>query len=152
MCVNAGWELLYSRNLPISLTYNSQIEFQTTPTTLFHSPTVPPTILNLEEPERRHDTCIEFTVRGYPHPTLRWFHRDKEIPQSAYVRIDMEIYQDYLEGCLTFKNPTHHNNGNYTLEASNFLGVTTKTVYGHFLNAPFDGSTLILTLTPTFCS
>ncbi|XP_071385914.1 NT-3 growth factor receptor-like, partial [Centroberyx affinis] len=98
----------------------------------------PPSILKLEEPERRHDTCIEFTVRGSPHPTLRWFHKDKEIPHSEYVRTEMEIYQDYLEGCLTFKNPTHHNNGNYTLEASNFLGVATRTVYGHFLNRPFD--------------
>ncbi|KAM3870036.1 NT-3 growth factor receptor [Diretmus argenteus] len=98
----------------------------------------PPSIMKLEEPERRHDTCIEFTVRGSPHPTLRWFHKDLEIPHSEYVRTEMEIYQDYLEGCLTFKNPTHHNNGNYTLEASNFLGVAVKTVYGHFLNKPFD--------------
>ena len=35
-----------------------------------------------------------------------------------------------------FKNPTHFNNGNYTLVASNILGVATKTVYGHFLNKP----------------
>nr|XP_023995471.1 NT-3 growth factor receptor-like [Salvelinus alpinus] len=99
---------------------------------------VPPTILKLDEPERRHETCIEFTVRGNPQPTLRWFHRDKEIPPSDYIRTEMDTYQDYLEGCLNFKDPTHHNNGNYTLEASNFLGVTTKTVYGHFLNAPFS--------------
>ncbi|XP_014004326.1 NT-3 growth factor receptor isoform X1 [Salmo salar] len=97
----------------------------------------PPTILKLDEPERRHETCIEFTVRGNPQPTLRWFHRDNEISPSDYIRTEMDTYQDYLEGCLNFKDPTHHNNGNYTLEASNFLGVTTKTVYGHFLNAPF---------------
>ncbi|XP_075997923.1 NT-3 growth factor receptor-like [Genypterus blacodes] len=98
----------------------------------------PPTIVKLKEPERRHDTCIEFTVRGSPHPTLRWFYKEKEISHSEYVRPDMAIYQDYLEGCLTFKNPTHHNNGNYTLEASNFLGVATKMIYGHFLDNPFD--------------
>ncbi|KAF7646550.1 hypothetical protein LDENG_00185820, partial [Lucifuga dentata] len=99
---------------------------------------VPPTIVLLGKPVRRHDTCIEFTVRGSPHPTLRWFYQDKEISHTEYVRPDMDIYQDYLEGCLTFKNPTHHNNGNYTLEASNYLGVATKTVYGHFLDKPFD--------------
>lgn len=38
---------------------------------------VPPSIMKLKEPERRHDTCIEFTVRGSPHPTLRWFYKDK---------------------------------------------------------------------------
>ncbi|XP_029904448.1 NT-3 growth factor receptor [Myripristis murdjan] len=99
----------------------------------------PPVILRLAEPERRHDTCIEFTVRGYPHPKLRWFHGQKEILQSQYIRTEMAFYQDYLEGCLTFQNPTHINNGNYTLEASNPLGTVTKTVYGHFLMAPDTG-------------
>uniref|UniRef100_A0AAQ6AL99 Tyrosine-protein kinase receptor n=1 Tax=Amphiprion ocellaris TaxID=80972 RepID=A0AAQ6AL99_AMPOC len=108
----------------------------------------PPTIVKLKEPERRHDTCIEFTVRGSPHPTLRWFYKDKEISHSEYVRPDMDIYQDDIEGCLTFKNPTHHNNGNYTLEATNYLGVTTSSVYGHFLDKPFDGK-LGHALTPT---
>ncbi|KAM9854315.1 NT-3 growth factor receptor-like [Aulostomus maculatus] len=98
----------------------------------------PPSIVKLKEPERRHDTCIEFTVRGSPHPTLRWFYKDKEISHTEYVRPDMDIYQDYIEGCLTFKNPTHHNNGNYTLEATNYLGVASSTVYGHFLDKPFE--------------
>ncbi|XP_029378233.1 NT-3 growth factor receptor-like isoform X1 [Echeneis naucrates] len=98
----------------------------------------PPSIVKLKEPERRHDTCIEFTVRGSPHPTLQWFYKDKEISHTEYVRPDMDIYQDYIEGCLTFKNPTHHNNGNYTLKATNYLGEATSTVYGHFLNKPFD--------------
>ncbi|TNN70136.1 NT-3 growth factor receptor [Liparis tanakae] len=97
---------------------------------------VPPVILRLAEPEQRHDTCIEFTVRGYPHPKLRWFYKQKEILQNEYIRTEMDFYQDYLEGCLTFQNPTHINNGNYTLEASNPLGTVAKTVYGHFLMAP----------------
>lgn len=54
----------------------------------------------------------------------------------------MDVYRDYIEGCLTFKNPTHHNNGNYTLEATNYLGVAVSTVYGHFLDRPFDGKQL----------
>ncbi|XP_075886883.1 NT-3 growth factor receptor [Nelusetta ayraudi] len=96
----------------------------------------PPVILRLAEPEQRHDTCIEFTVRGYPHPKLRWFHNHKEILQNDYIRTEMDFFQDYLEGCLTFQNPTHINNGNYTLEASNRLGTVTKSVYGHFLIDP----------------
>ncbi|XP_059190489.1 NT-3 growth factor receptor isoform X2 [Centropristis striata] len=100
----------------------------------------PPSIVKLKEPERRHDTCIEFTVRGSPHPTLRWYYKDQEISHTEYVRPDMDIYQDYIEGCLTFKNPTHHNNGNYTLEASNYLGLASRTVYGHFLDKPFDAT------------
>ncbi|XP_060924446.1 NT-3 growth factor receptor isoform X3 [Limanda limanda] len=96
----------------------------------------PPVILRLAEPEQRLHTCIEFTVRGYPHPKLRWFYKQKEVMQNDYIRTEMEFYQDYLEGCLTFQNPTHINNGNYTLEASNPLGTVTKTVYGHFLLDP----------------
>uniref|UniRef100_A0A3B3XCX7 Ig-like domain-containing protein n=1 Tax=Poecilia mexicana TaxID=48701 RepID=A0A3B3XCX7_9TELE len=94
----------------------------------------PPVILRLAEPEKRHDTCIEFTVRGYPYPKLRWFHKQTEIKENDFIWTDKDTYQDYLEGCLLFKNPTHLNNGNYTLEASNHLGTVTKTVYGHFLN------------------
>lgn len=63
----------------------------------------------------------------------------QEISHTEYVRPDMDIYQDYIEGCLTFKNPTHHNNGMYTLEATNYLGVATNKVYGHFLDKPFNG-------------
>ncbi|XP_070826177.1 NT-3 growth factor receptor isoform X1 [Chaetodon trifascialis] len=109
----------------------------------------PPVILRLAEPEQRHDTCIEFTVRGYPHPKLRWFHEQKEILKNEYIRTEMEFYQDYLEGCLTFQNPTHINNGNYTLEASNALGTVTKTVYGHFLMAPGIDDEDIVELVPS---
>ncbi|XP_063053474.1 NT-3 growth factor receptor [Engraulis encrasicolus] len=98
----------------------------------------PPTIIKLDEPERRHHTCIEFTVRGYPHPTLRWLKDGQELEETQFVHTEMDVYKDYLEGCLTFRDPTHHNNGNYTLEAGNFLGVASKTVQGHFLDPPFD--------------
>ncbi|KAL0155762.1 hypothetical protein M9458_050025, partial [Cirrhinus mrigala] len=98
----------------------------------------PPVIIKFEEPQKWHDTCMIFTVRANPLPTLRWYYKGEEIKPTEYVRPEMEVYQDNLEGCLMFKNPTHHNNGNYTLEASNFLGVAVKTVYAHFLRPPFD--------------
>ncbi|KAI7813746.1 putative NT-3 growth factor receptor [Triplophysa rosa] len=109
----------------------------------------PPVILKLDEPERRHHTCMEFTVRGFPHPTLRWFHKDREILESEYIRTEMVDYQDYLEGCLTFENPTHYDNGNYTLVAANSLGSVTKTVYGYFLEPPFIEDEGIIEYTPS---
>ncbi|CAL8262813.1 unnamed protein product [Merluccius merluccius] len=109
----------------------------------------PPLILKLTEPYKRHDTCIEFTVAGSPHPTLRWYYKDKEILHDEFVRTEFDIYKDDVEGCLMFKNPTHFNNGNYTLVASNSLGVATKTVYGHFLNKPFFPDTPAPTITVT---
>ncbi|XP_046705813.1 NT-3 growth factor receptor isoform X2 [Silurus meridionalis] len=99
----------------------------------------PPSIVRFENPEKWHDTCMMFIVRGQPLPTVRFFYRDIELPQTDYVRMEAEVYRDSLEGCLIFKNPTHHNNGNYTLEARNILGVVTKTVDAHFMGAPFDG-------------
>lgn len=104
---------------------------------------VPPVILRLAEPEKRHDTCIEFTVRGYPQPKLRWFHENKEILLNDYIRTESDSYQDYLEGCLILQNPTHINNGNYTLEAKNTLGTVTKTVYGHFMNFFGEGEWIV---------
>ncbi|KAL1247326.1 hypothetical protein QQF64_022702 [Cirrhinus molitorella] len=100
----------------------------------------PPVIIKFEEPQKWHDTCMIFTVRANPLPTLRWYYKGEEIKQTEYVRPEMDVYQDNLEGCLMFKDPTHHNNGNYTLEASNYLGVAVKTVYAHFLRPPFDVS------------
>uniref|UniRef100_A0A673L3L0 Tyrosine-protein kinase receptor n=1 Tax=Sinocyclocheilus rhinocerous TaxID=307959 RepID=A0A673L3L0_9TELE len=97
-------------------------------------------IFTFEEPQKWHDTCMIFTVRANPLPTLRWYYKGEEIKPTEYIRPEMDVYQDNLEGCLMFKNPTHHNNGNYTLEASNFLGVAIKTVYAHFLRPPFDVS------------
>ncbi|GAA6079636.1 NT-3 growth factor receptor, partial [Tachysurus ichikawai] len=99
----------------------------------------PPTIIHYETPERRHDTCMMFIVRGQPLPEVRFFYKDVELQETKYVRIDKDVYRDTLEGCLIFENPTHHNNGNYTLEARNSLGVANKTVDAHFMGAPFDG-------------
>ncbi|XP_056106782.1 NT-3 growth factor receptor isoform X2 [Rhinichthys klamathensis goyatoka] len=109
----------------------------------------PPVIIKFEEPQKLHDTCMMFTVRAHPLPTLRWYYKGEEIKTNDYVRPDVEVYQDNLEGCLMFKNPTHHNNGNYTLEASNFLGVAVKTVYAHFLQPPFDDYPDYVSPTPT---
>ncbi|XP_058254022.1 NT-3 growth factor receptor isoform X1 [Hemibagrus wyckioides] len=99
----------------------------------------PPTIIRFENPEKWHDTCMLFIVRGQPLPTVRFFYRDVELQQTDYVHMASEVYRDSVEGCLIFKNPTHHNNGNYTLEAHNSLGMANKTVYAHFMGAPFDG-------------
>ncbi|XP_016123014.1 NT-3 growth factor receptor-like [Sinocyclocheilus grahami] len=109
----------------------------------------PPVIIKFEEPQKWHDTCMIFTVRANPLPTLRWYYKGEEIKPTEYVRPEMDVYQDNLEGCLMFKNPTHHNNGNYTLEASNFLGVAIKTVYAHFLRPPFDDYPDYVSPTPT---
>ncbi|XP_037651106.1 NT-3 growth factor receptor isoform X8 [Sebastes umbrosus] len=147
---NVYWPNIHSINLTLSNISRDDNNFQLTciaenvvgmtNSSIQLNVQFPPIILRLAEPEKRHDTCIEFTVRGYPHPKLRWFYKQQEIIKNNFIRTEMDFYQDYLEGCLTFQNPTHVNNGNYTLEASNPLGTVTKTVYGHFLmNPDIDG-------------
>ncbi|KAG7273689.1 hypothetical protein CRUP_017442 [Coryphaenoides rupestris] len=98
-----------------------------------------PVILRLSAPQRRHDTCLEFWVRGHPPPRLRWLRGSQDLVESDMVRLELDSYQDSLEGCLLFRNPTHLDNGNYTLEATNTLGTVTKTLYAHFLHPPHVG-------------
>ncbi|CAL8243609.1 unnamed protein product [Lota lota] len=95
-----------------------------------------PVILKLSAPQRRHDTCLEFWVRGHPLPRLRWLRGTRDLVQSDVIRLELDSYHDSLEGCLLFRNPTHLDNGNYTLEATNTLGTATKTLYAHFLHPP----------------
>uniref|UniRef100_A0A674K7H4 Tyrosine-protein kinase receptor n=1 Tax=Terrapene triunguis TaxID=2587831 RepID=A0A674K7H4_9SAUR len=97
----------------------------------------PPRIQSLEEPELRLEHCIEFVVHGNPAPSLHWLHNGQVLRETEIIR--MEFYQqgEVSEGCLLFNKPTHYNNGNYTLVATNPLGTANQTIKGHFLEKPF---------------
>lgn len=99
----------------------------------------PPRIQSLEEPELRLEHCIEFVVHGNPVPSLHWLHNGQVLRETEIIR--MEFYQqgEVSEGCLLFNKPTHYNNGNYTLVATNQLGTANRTIKGHFLEKPFPG-------------
>ncbi|KAM8972304.1 NT-3 growth factor receptor isoform 2-T2 [Pelodytes ibericus] len=100
----------------------------------------PPRILSLKEPVSRLEHCIEFVVHGNPQPILTWFHNEEALKAVDFIRT--EFWQDNVsEGCLLFNKPTHYNNGNYTLVATNKLGVAKQTVYAHFLKEPFPENT-----------
>nr|XP_032662391.1 NT-3 growth factor receptor isoform X5 [Chelonoidis abingdonii] len=101
----------------------------------------PPRIQSLEEPELRLEHCIEFVVHGNPAPNLHWLHNGQVLRETEIIR--MEFYQEgeVSEGCLLFNKPTHYNNGNYTLVATNQLGTANQTIKGHFLEKPFPEST-----------
>ncbi|NXO91480.1 NTRK3 factor, partial [Certhia brachydactyla] len=99
----------------------------------------PPRILTLEEPVLHMDHCIAFAVHGNPAPTLHWLHNGQVLRETEIIR--MEFYQqgEVSEGCLLFNKPTHYNNGNYTIVATNQLGSANQTIKGHFLEKPFPG-------------
>ncbi|XP_063170256.1 NT-3 growth factor receptor isoform X3 [Candoia aspera] len=97
----------------------------------------PPRILSLLEPIRHMEHCIEFSVHGNPPPQIHWLYNGQFLRQTAFIH--MEVYQggDVTDGCLLFNHPTHYNNGNYTIVATNYLGTANQTVRGHFLEKPF---------------
>ncbi|NXP88266.1 NTRK3 factor, partial [Passerina amoena] len=109
----------------------------------------PPRILTLEEPVLHMDHCIAFAVHGNPAPTLHWLHNGQVLRETEIIR--MEFYQqgEVSEGCLLFNKPTHYNNGNYTIVATNQLGSANQTIKGHFLEKPFPGA-VFLFMTPEF--
>ncbi|XP_018108712.1 NT-3 growth factor receptor isoform X1 [Xenopus laevis] len=97
----------------------------------------PPRILSLKEPVSRLEHCIEFMVLGNPPPILTWFHNGKTLREVDFIRTEFYRQDNVTEGCLLFNKPTHYYNGNYTLVATNKLGVAKQTVYAHFLGQPF---------------
>ncbi|XP_030045569.1 NT-3 growth factor receptor isoform X2 [Microcaecilia unicolor] len=97
----------------------------------------PPKILSLVEPVTHHEHCIEFSVRGNPQPVLNWLHNGQTLRKVDFIRTEYFQQGAVSDGCLLFNKPTHYYNGNYTLIATNNLGVAKETVRAHFLEQPF---------------
>uniref|UniRef100_A0A8C4QVL8 Tyrosine-protein kinase receptor n=1 Tax=Eptatretus burgeri TaxID=7764 RepID=A0A8C4QVL8_EPTBU len=74
--------------------------------------TYAPKILSFEEPQKYFMWCISFLVKGNPRPKLTWM----------------------FNGCLDIDLATHHDNGNYTLIASNDFGKSKRTLSAFFMN------------------
>uniref|UniRef100_A0A670Y6A9 Tyrosine-protein kinase receptor n=1 Tax=Pseudonaja textilis TaxID=8673 RepID=A0A670Y6A9_PSETE len=104
----------------------------------------PPRILSLLEPIRHMEHCIEFSVHGNPPPQIHWLYNGQFLRQTAFIRMDVYQGGDITDGCLLFNHPTHYNNGNYTIVATNSLGTANQTVRGHFLEKPFPSERLTL--------
>ncbi|KAF7241579.1 NT-3 growth factor receptor [Varanus komodoensis] len=102
----------------------------------------PPRVISLLEPIRQMEHCIEFLVHGNPPPQIHWLYNGQLLRETDFIR--MELYQEgeVSDGCLLFNHPTHYNNGNYTIVATNYLGTANQTVKGHFLEKPFPSERL----------
>ncbi|XP_035803252.1 neurotrophic tyrosine kinase, receptor, type 2a isoform X1 [Amphiprion ocellaris] len=101
----------------------------------------PPKITKLSDAIPDHNWCIPFSVAGNPEPQLQWFLDDEAVTEGRYI---MTMIHDRTEreyhGCLELDNPTHLNNGRYTLVAQNVYGSDHKEVEAHFMRKPWDGS------------
>ncbi|XP_009960092.1 PREDICTED: BDNF/NT-3 growth factors receptor, partial [Leptosomus discolor] len=100
-----------------------------------------PNITFIESPTPDHHWCIPFTVKGNPKPTLQWFYEGAILNESEYICTKIHVInQSEYHGCLQLDNPTHLNNGAYTLLAKNDYGEDEKRVDAHFMSVPGDGS------------
>ncbi|KAK1787325.1 hypothetical protein P4O66_002826 [Electrophorus voltai] len=98
---------------------------------------VPPTILELYEPERNQDWCIPFSVTGNPKPELQWYHQGQLLEEQDYIKTQIhESTESEYHGCLQLNIPTHIHNGLYTLVATNKFGEDQKNVTAHFMHIP----------------
>ncbi|KAJ8005971.1 hypothetical protein DPEC_G00123420 [Dallia pectoralis] len=103
----------------------------------------PPNISKLSDAYQDHHWCIPFSVSGNPKPELSWLLKGELVREDPYIMTKVHDFSDKeYHGCLQLDNPTHINNGPYTLLASNIYGKDRKTVNAHFMRTPFEGGTV----------
>ncbi|KAF3695722.1 BDNF/NT-3 growth factors receptor [Channa argus] len=96
-----------------------------------------PKITKLSDAISDHHWCIPFSVSGNPEPQLQWFLDDKPVTEGLYIMTMIhDITEREYHGCLQLDNPTHLNNGRYTLLATNIYGSDKKEVAAHFMIGP----------------
>ncbi|XP_016076811.1 PREDICTED: high affinity nerve growth factor receptor [Miniopterus natalensis] len=100
-----------------------------------------PASVQLHAAVELHHWCIPFSVDGQPAPSLRWLFNGSVLNETSF------IFTEFLEpaanetvrhGCLRLNQPTHVNNGNYTLLATNPSGQAAASVIAAFMDNPFE--------------
>ncbi|XP_059120761.1 high affinity nerve growth factor receptor [Peromyscus eremicus] len=101
-----------------------------------------PASVHLGMAVEQHHWCIPFSVDGQPAPSLRWFFNGSVLNETSF------IFTQFLEstltnetmrhGCLRLNQPTHVNNGNYTLLAANPYGQAAASILAAFMDNPFE--------------
>nr|XP_003937906.1 high affinity nerve growth factor receptor isoform X1 [Saimiri boliviensis boliviensis] len=100
-----------------------------------------PASVELQDAVEMHHWCIPFSVDGQPAPSLRWLFNGSVLNETSF------IFTEFLEpaanetvrhGCLRLNQPTHVNNGNYTLLAANPLGQAAASIMAAFMDNPFE--------------
>ncbi|EGW07037.1 High affinity nerve growth factor receptor [Cricetulus griseus] len=101
-----------------------------------------PASVSVGQAVEQHHWCIPFSVDGQPAPSLRWFFNGSVLNETSF------IFTQFLEstltnetirhGCLRLNQPTHVNNGNYTLLAANAYGQAADFIIAAFMDNPFE--------------
>ncbi|XP_051951005.1 BDNF/NT-3 growth factors receptor-like [Xyrauchen texanus] len=100
-----------------------------------------PKISKLMDAISDHHWCIPFSVSGNPEPKLIWLLNGNPVEEGNFIRTMIHDFSEgEYHGCLQLDSPTHINNGEYTLLASNAYGEDRKAVFAHFMHEPWNES------------
>ncbi|DAA31832.1 TPA: neurotrophic tyrosine kinase, receptor, type 1 isoform 1 [Bos taurus] len=100
-----------------------------------------PASVHLQAAVEQHHWCIPFSVDGQPAPSLRWLFNGSVLNETSFIFtefLDLAANETMRHGCLRLNQPTHVNNGNYTLLATNPLGQAAAWVMAAFMDNPFE--------------
>ncbi|KAM4662032.1 high affinity nerve growth factor receptor [Discoglossus pictus] len=101
----------------------------------------PATIVIMQKEVIQYHYCIPFTIDGNPRPEIQWQFNGHDLEMNEYIFtkiLEESENSTAIHGCLNLNQPTHVNNGNYTLMVRNMLGSTSYTVSSVFMENPFD--------------
>ncbi|XP_047237865.1 neurotrophic tyrosine kinase, receptor, type 2a isoform X3 [Girardinichthys multiradiatus] len=100
----------------------------------------PPKITKLSDAIPDHHWCIPFSVAANPVPDFKWYLNNEEVTEGEYIMTMIyDITEREYHGCLQLDNPTHFNNGLYSLVVKNEYGRDRKEIIAHFMHKPYDG-------------
>ncbi|XP_042538123.1 high affinity nerve growth factor receptor [Dipodomys spectabilis] len=101
-----------------------------------------PASVHLGMAVRQHQWCIPFSVDGQPAPSLRWLFNGSTLNETSFIYthfLESSLTNETMQhGCLRLNQPTHVNNGNYTLVAVNPYGQASASVMAAFMDNPFE--------------
>ncbi|MBW02476.1 High affinity nerve growth factor receptor, partial [Eschrichtius robustus] len=100
-----------------------------------------PASVHLQPAVEQHHWCIPFSVDGQPTPSLRWLFNGSVLNETSFIFtefLELAANETVRHGCLRLNQPTHVNNGNYTLLATNPLGQAAASVMAAFMDNPFE--------------
>ncbi|OWK05169.1 hypothetical protein Celaphus_00001879 [Cervus elaphus hippelaphus] len=100
-----------------------------------------PASVHLQRAVEQHHWCIPFSVDGQPAPSLRWLFNGSVLNETSFIFtefLELAANETVRHGCLRLNQPTHVNNGNYTLLATNPLGQAAAWVMASFMDNPFE--------------